>query len=255
MLLTTILIFIGLSIFLVWYFLSHEHGEKGPIGALWIVAGFGLAGAIAAGSLEQLLPKQYISTSAQGASLGLLLTTLAIGAIEESCKFLPAALFLYKKRYFEEHTDGIIYFAVAGLGFGLPENILYTIQFGTHTGLARLILTPFFHSAVTSLVGYFLIKSKIDRKSLWTVGLALLSASILHGLYDFGAFSQNVVFLVVSFMITAGVTAFMFVLFMRAGELDRAAGLAVVGTNSFCRTCGYPNPKHKLYCAHCGNRA
>lgn len=253
-LLVLLLIFIAMSVGLAWFLIAHDQGEKEPIAALWMAVGLGLLGAVAAGVLEnRLIPPGNILP---GAPTGiLLLSALGVGAIEEACKFLPLAVTLYKKPYFNEHTDGVIYFALAGLGFGLPENILYTMQFGAKTGMARLLLTPFFHAATTGLVGYFLVKRKLAGRSPWGVLLPLAGLMVLHGLYDFGLSSGSLLFAGVAIMITLGVSGGLFVAFLKGQQRDQELGLSVVGHNSFCRTCGYPNPQHHLYCVHCGKNA
>ena len=185
----------------------------------------------------------------------LLKLSMGIGLIEELCKFLPLALFIYGKRYFNEHTDGVIYFAAAGLGFGLPENIIYTLEYGAGTGILRMILTPFFHAATTAVIGYFLVRTKISGKSKLAVPLALLAIIIVHGLYDFGAFSGQPALIIMSLMITLTLSVGIFLLYMRATERDQALGMSAVGNNSFCRNCGFPNPERKLYCTRCGRHA
>jgi protease PrsW len=255
MILIIVIAFIVIAGALTWFLLSHDRGEKEPISALWIAAGFGFLGAVMAGAIENfVIPIHLIDGSGQALGL-VLVATLGVGCIEEACKFLPLAFFIYRKPYFNEHTDGIIYFVIAGLAFGVPENILYSLQFGAGVGLARIILTPLFHAATTSMVGYFLAKSKVEHQSLVKPALALVGAMLLHGFYDFGLSSKNGLLVVMSLMITIGMSAVLFLLFMRANERDRAQGLSAVGHNSFCRTCGYPNPDHKLYCTRCGQHA
>jgi RsiW-degrading membrane proteinase PrsW (M82 family) len=249
-----LLVFICVAISLAWFLLANDRGEKEPIATLWLAAGFGLVGAVAASFLENwLISANNLSPGAP--QLTLLAAALAVGVIEEGCKFVPLALFLYKKSYFNEHTDGVIYFALAGIGFGLPENILYTLQFGTKTGAVRLLMTPFFHAATTGLVGYYLIKCKLAKRSPWSVCLPLLGAMVLHGLYDFGLSSGSILYAGVSLLITLGATAGLFVAFLHAQEHDQDIGLSVVGHNAFCRSCGFPNPKHHLYCTNCGKNA
>lgn len=250
-----VIAFIAIAGSLTWFFLAHDRGEKEPVSALWAAVGFGFLGAILAGALEYfIIPARLLG--GPGPALGLLLlASLGVGLIEEVCKFLPLASFIYKKRYFNEHTDGVIYFALAGLGFGIPENILYAMQFGAGVGVTRVILTPIFHAATTGMVGYFLAQSKVDNKPLTKPAGALVGAALLHGLYDFGLASGNVLLVVMSLMITVGMSAVLFVLFMQATEADQAAGLSAVGNNSFCRICGYPNPHHNLYCQRCGQHA
>lgn len=249
-----LLLFIGIAALLAWYLIAHDRGEREPIAALWMATGFGLAGALAAGFLEGVLIPAHdlLPGTPQGAAL---IAALSVGVVEEACKFLPLAIVLYKKRYFNEHTDGVIYFALAGLGFGLPENILYTLQFGAKTGLLRVVLTPFFHAATTGMVGYFLAQRKIAGKSLIGIWPALLGAIMLHGLYDFGLLSGSTPYVLGALVITLGMSAGLFVLFLRARQQDQDRGLSVVGKNAFCRSCGFANPRHHLYCVQCGKNA
>jgi RsiW-degrading membrane proteinase PrsW (M82 family) len=180
---------------------------------------------------------------------------MLVGVIEESCKFLPLAALLYGRRYFNEHTDGVIYFALAGLGFGLPENIIYTLQDGTRAGWTRVFLTPIFHAATTGMVGYFLAKKKIGHRSILFVIMAFACAVVLHGIYDFGLLSGTPFYNDLSVAITLCLSGNLFLLFYRATAHDQDLGLSVVGHNSFCRSCGWPNPRHHLYCVHCGKNA
>ena len=106
-----LLAFVALSAGLAWYLIAHDRGEKEPIYALWIAAGLGVAGAFAAGFLEGWLVGDATFLSGETGSK-LLASALAIGIIEELCKFLPLAIWIYKKRYFNEHTDGVIYFTL-----------------------------------------------------------------------------------------------------------------------------------------------
>ena len=133
-----ILLFISLAVGLVIFLLKSDKGEREPVNALWIAAGMGILAAILAAVIEKwLIPTSNLEA---GASIGVMLPSfIGVGVIEESLKFLPLAIYIYHKKYFNEHTDGIIYFAIAGLGFGLPENILYTIQYGAKPGIGRLV--------------------------------------------------------------------------------------------------------------------
>ncbi|MEK7059322.1 MAG: PrsW family glutamic-type intramembrane protease [Patescibacteria group bacterium] len=249
-----ILTFIAIAIGLAWYLIAHDRGQKEPIAALWMATGLGVAGGLMAALLESRL------LSVDNLTLGtpqttILVSALTIGIIEEACKFLPLAFVIYKRRYFNEHTDGVIYFALAGLGCGVPENILYTIQFGTKAGMIRVLLTPFFHAATTGVVGYFLIKRKLSGRSLLGVIAPLLGVMVLHGLYDFGLIAGGFVHTAMALLITLGMSVALFVVFLRASELDQDRGLSAVGHNSFCRSCGQANPDHNLYCVHCGKNA
>lgn len=246
--------FVAIAAALALYFVKTDHGEKEPIGALWIAFGFGAVAAVAAGAIETFLLPSPQQMAGQTLS-HILLVALAIGFIEELVKFVPFALFIRNKRYFNENTDGIIYFALVGLGFGLPENILYTLHYGVSTGVGRLVITPLFHAAITGVVGYFFVRYKLGKGSLWKVAAALLGAVVLHGIYDFGLTSSILGYTVVSICITFGLTAALFGLYWHARDLDERAGISSVGHNNFCRSCGQRNTKHNLYCTQCGERA
>ncbi|HEY1645533.1 MAG TPA: PrsW family intramembrane metalloprotease [Candidatus Saccharimonadales bacterium] len=234
--------------------MKNNKGEKEPISALWIAAGFGLIGALAAVVIEkELIPLHNLLA---GSRFSVMLPSfLAVGVIEETLKFLPLAIFIYPKKYFNKHIDGIIYFAIAGLGFGLPENILYTLDYGSKAGLNRLILTPFFHAAITGMVGYFLIKAKLSKKNPLSIWPVLVFAVLVHSLYDFGLSSGTNLFTFISITITLALSTNCLNLFLKAKDLDEDAGLVAVGHNSYCRSCGHNNKAHHLYCTSCGNRA
>lgn len=249
-----IISFVAIAVGLTWFLLANDHGEKEPIGMLWLAVFLGALGSVAALLLERWIIDA--KTLLPGSSvMALASATLMIGIIEEACKFGPLAFIIYNKRYFNEHTDGIIYFALAGLGFGLPENILYTLQYGTKTGLLRIFLTPLFHAGLTAIVGYFLIKKKLNGGSIVGVIGALALAMILHAVYDFGLLSDIHLMTGVSVLITLLTTVSMFALYVRATELDQRMGLSSVGHNTYCRSCGNPNPKKYLYCTKCGKNA
>lgn len=246
--------FVGLALWLAWFLVSRDRGEREPVMALWLAVGVGLAGAVMAGFLESWLVSGDSLLPTSDYSI-ILLGALSVAVIEEVCKFLPLAVLIYNRRYFNEHTDGVIYFALAGLGFGLPENILYTLQYGGEAGKLRLILTPLFHAAATGLVGYFLARKKLAKKSPMGVIMPLTAVILLHGLYDFGLIAATNLSLLMSLSITLGLSAGLFAAYLLATQRDQKFGLSAVGHNNFCRACGWPNKQHHLYCVHCGQRA
>jgi len=247
-----IITFLAMAAGFALYLVRRDRGEHEPVGALWMAFGLGFLAVAAAAFLEL----KYANPTTDFESWwDLTVIALGIGAIEELCKAVPLALYLYRKRYFNEHTDGVIYFALAGLGFGLPENVLYTLSYGARAGLARIILTPLFHAATTAIIGYMLARVKIGKQPVYKLVLAIIGVVLLHSLYDFGLLSGNGVLALLSIALTAGLTASLFMLFIKAKHLDEAMGLSSVGNNSFCRSCGQPNPKHNLYCSRCGKRA
>jgi len=251
-----ILSFIAIGSLLVWYFLRHDHGRQLPVESLWIAFGFGILGIIAAGFLEVILFPKTFWVSPQAVSLsGRFFFFLGVGALEETAKFLPLALFIYKKPYFKEHTDGVIYFAICGLTFGLFENILYTMSFGAKVGIARLVITPFLHAATTSILGFYLMSMKLDPAFRKKFVLACIVIPLMHGVYDFGLSSGILQLAVLSLMITLLLTLGLFLYFMEANVLDKAMPVSIASTaHNFCSSCGRPNTDHSIFCEYCGRR-
>jgi len=231
--------------------MKGDRGSKEPRSALIGAAGFGILACAAAVWAEYLIMPSPTRAFTIG---GLFIASLGVGLVEEAAKFVPMALFIYKKPYFNEHTDGVIYFAIVGLTFGLLENLAYLFIYskrlggGELTGIFRLIVLFFFHAASTGIVGYYLAKAKIQKKSLWRPIIALVTVMTIHGLYNFLFFysafiyattlspSQNQLALVVAGMvggliISALLNTFLFLYYSRARQWDFSVGLAADSKN------------------------
>lgn len=179
--------FVFAASLLVWYFLRSDKGPKEPRAALATAAGFGVLAIGVSVWAESFLPNP---TSIVITIASLFAVSMMIGLIEETSKFSFLALFIKKKSYFNEHTDGIIYFGIAGLTFGLIENFAYAFLYqdrlgGDLTGFFRLGILLFFHAAATGIVGYYFAKSKLQRQSRAKPLIALGAMIFIHGVYNF----------------------------------------------------------------------
>jgi RsiW-degrading membrane proteinase PrsW (M82 family) len=242
--LISVLLFVATSALLVWFFVKNDRGPKEPLGALVAAAGFGLvAVALAAWAELLFLPDP---TSNTHTTLTLFFISLMVGSFEELAKFTPLALFIRNKSYFNEHTDGVIYFGIAGLTFGFVENLLYLFfnNEGGMVGIFRLIILFFFHAAATGIVGYYFAKAKIQHRSLLKPILALATLTVVHGIYDFlffyasssaqrgyASFSENTLALIAlatvsGLVISALLNTFLFLYYRRAKQWDASIGLA-----------------------------
>jgi len=111
--------------------------------------------------------------------------------IEEFTK--PLALRLKSVRYnLDELEDGLIYGAVAGLGFSATENLLYGYSFLSEGIIAFLILMAvrsfggcLLHASATALTGYGYGKTVMRHSSLFGVLPYFILAIFLHGFYNF----------------------------------------------------------------------
>jgi protease PrsW len=212
-------------ILVVRFFIKHDSGPKEPKKALRLTILFGILAIILAIGISYLL--EYFKIAADplkisGPGFSLLASVIIFALVEEAAKFLPMAFWLRSKPYFEEVTDGVIYFALVGFTFGTIENLLYAGSYGSGVGILRMVMMLYFHGAVSAIVGYFFAKGIIYKKR-WTDGLiALAGAACLHGIYNYCAFSAGSgdIWLVFALLLSATLNSLMFWLFYKAQVTD-----------------------------------
>lgn len=103
---------------------------------------------------------------------------------EELCKFLLLFLFCIRMAAFDEEMDGLVYGAVASLGFATIENVLYVSKYGFGTAVVRAITAVPAHASFGIMMGYFLVKWKSTRRTGFLLK-ALLVPIALHTVYNF----------------------------------------------------------------------
>jgi len=96
------------------------------------------------------------------------------------------------KRGLDELEDGLIYGAVAGLGFSATENLLYGYSFLSKSLLIFFILMTIrsiggclLHSSATSLTGYGYGKSIMKKTSFLRILPFFILAILVHAFYNF----------------------------------------------------------------------
>jgi RsiW-degrading membrane proteinase PrsW (M82 family) len=130
--------------------------------------------------------------------------------VEESAKALILFIFFFfKKDEFDGVIDGIVYAAMAGLGFAMTENIQYygkAVMEGGGGGLTfvfilRGALAPFSHPMFTSLTGIGLGLARQSRSTVVkciTPVLGLLAAIAMHSIWN----GSGVIFGGIAFFLT-----------------------------------------------------
>jgi len=96
------------------------------------------------------------------------------------------------KRGLDELEDGLIYGAVAGLGFSATENLLYGYSFISRSLMMFFVLMVIrsvggclLHASATSLTGYGYGKSIMKKTSFLCILPFFILAILVHGLYNF----------------------------------------------------------------------
>ncbi len=113
---------------------------------------------------------------------------------EEFFKFLVITLYASRHKEFDEPMDGIVYGAVASLGFATLENILYVSSGGLGVAIMRAVTAVPAHAFMGAIAGYYVGQAKFNPARRGTLLLTgYVSAVILHGLYDAGLLSARAV--------------------------------------------------------------
>jgi RsiW-degrading membrane proteinase PrsW (M82 family) len=247
---------IGVAILFIRYLLDQNRGAKEPPKIIGLAIALGVIAIVASYFLENWLvnPKLLTLGPRQLSTAATFHNSLLVGLIEEGTKSLPLAFFIYRRKYFNTLTDGIIYFGISGMIFGLIENIKYALTLGEAAGIGKVITGPYIHAGFAVLIGWTLARRKVLHRSWWLVVAGFIAALGLHGLYDFGLLEGNGWTALMSLFITVAINVNIFILLRSSQKEDGKLGLAAVGLNYYCRNCGAPNPQRFLYCTTCGQK-
>ncbi len=105
---------------------------------------------------------------------------------EELLKFLVVVGYCARLRTFDERMDGMVYGAVASLGFAAMENVLYVAHANLSLAVTRAFTAVPCHAFLGAIMGYYVGQGRFDSKHRlrWqATGLGVVI--LLHGLYDF----------------------------------------------------------------------
>jgi len=124
-------------------------------------------------------------------------TIIVAPLVEEITK----GIFLFvivANRKFDNLTDGIVYGGAIGLGFGMTENFLYFISYGTTVSdwiaivIIRTLFSAVMHCVATAIFGAFLGNAKFKGKNKFLLSLAGLSIAIfIHFAWNFSVSFQS----------------------------------------------------------------
>jgi len=167
-----------------------------------------IARALGFASSEEAL---FIDISIQGLSY-----IFFFALSEELLKFIPMALHIYGKSYFNDVIDGVIYFALAGLAFGVFETFFYGLSYGgTGIVLLRLVFVLFLHAGTTAIAGYSFAKYTFGSHKAWQLAASFMAAVLLHTFYNLFISSGSMLVLI-GMAISLFTSSMIFVLYYRA---------------------------------------
>lgn len=133
--------------------------------------------------IELLLSEVILESLADPFAL-FLYVLIGIALVEESSKFATIRLLPYRSPHLNELMDGIVYGAVAGLGFATPENIMYVLSSGLLVAILRALLSVPGHALWGATIGYYLAAVKFGGRR-WLIVKGWGISILLHAVFDF----------------------------------------------------------------------
>lgn len=131
---------------------------------------------------------------------------------EELSKFFFLRVFAFRKKEFNEPFDGIVYSVMISMGFATLENVIYSFSGGFSSTMLRMFTAVPLHASCAILMGYFVGLAKFRSAPALYMFLGVIFAVMLHGIYDFFLFMNDIPALaVVAFASLGGGVALSFI--------------------------------------------
>ena len=206
LLLTMTLLPSALIMFYIYKMDSHDK-EPGKLLALLFFMG-AVPTVICALITESIGGKMLDNMQLKNQTLYYFIEAFIIVAIsEEGFKLLYLWAISWKNKNFNYLFDGIVYSVFVSMGFATIENIEYVLfNGGTSTAIIRAVTAIPGHATFSIFMGYYYGLAKLNAvrgdKKLRNRNmiLTLLVPVLLHGFYDFCAFTSNVWMSIVLFV-------------------------------------------------------
>ena len=185
----------------MWYFYHRDKYEPEPKKKIIKIFFLGAVMVIPAAIVETIL-LSGLNAIISGIINIFIMSFIIIAPTEELLKFVAVRWWIYRSSEFDEVMDGIVYTVAASLGFATIENILYVLQHGIGTGIARAFFAIPGHAFFGALMGYYIGRAKFNKeKEKKFIVKGVLLAIFLHGPYDFLLFTKTVLALLVIVLI------------------------------------------------------
>lgn len=167
---------------LIFFLDKHERETFKP---LVLTFGLGMLSAIPALGL-QILASNLGLDPTENLWYLLLDVFIIVALSEEIVKFTMLMAYPYRRSFFNEPMDGIVYAIMVGMGFAVVENIMYAYNHGIETVIVRAFTAVPAHAIFAVFMGYFIGLSKFHPLSKWRlIGFGFFIAVLVHGIYDF----------------------------------------------------------------------
>lgn len=201
---------------MVWLYFLLKEDRRCPEPRHMIALAF-IAGAL---SVPLVLPLERLAIFTLPAGIPVI---IAWASIEETVKYLLAAIVVLWRRSVDESLDLVIYMMTVALGFAALENALFLIApfsggnmlEGLLTGNLRFVGSTLLHVVASATIGFTLAfsfrKGRIVRITIASFGLILAIA--LHALFNFLIIDGSGSFTLLAFLFVWSGAVVVFALF------------------------------------------
>lgn len=197
------LIFLSLFFPFLWFYYFYRKDPE-PEPKAWLCLAFFL-GVLA--TLPSYFFQTLIVEIGITAEKFFTLNHLLSAFFEELFKFLFVWLIIFRKSVFDQPIDAIVYLAASAFGFAALENLLSYLSYLKEgldfspwfAGFIRFVGANFLHILASSMLAFGYAESIATRR-LWPFTFSLLSATIIHFLYNILVLSGNFVVHVLPFL-------------------------------------------------------
>ena len=207
---------IPMAIYLVviWWF---DRYDREPFKLLLVNYMWGAVGAILFALIGSLIFSVILSGFISSEEKLSFLGTIATAPIVEEITKGAFLLITVRNRKFDNMTDGIVYGGAIGLGFGMTENFLYFISYGTNITnwiaivIIRTLFSAVMHCVATAAFGAFLgyAKFKGRKHRIIFPFIGILLAIVIHFSWNLSVSFESTAILGFIFMI---ITIVMFII-------------------------------------------
>jgi len=176
----------------IFFYLFDRH-DREPIRILLKVFLMGILSVIPTIFIENILSNFNVFPGILGVGYT---AFIVAGLTEEFIKRQVVLKSVYFNPVFNEKLDGIVYCAIAALGFATIENVMYVVfRFADveSIGFYRAIISVPAHMLFAVTMGYYMSLAKFaatQKESQFYFKKALIVPAILHGIFDFILMSQ-----------------------------------------------------------------
>ena len=196
----------SIYLFLIWRLDRYEREPFGKVVKhfLWGAIGAVIFGLIIS-SFLLFSTKLFISSI----SINSFIAAVIIAPFAEEIVKSAYLFNTYRKDYFDNLTDGLVYGGAIGLGFGMTENLMYFSMYNDTFSqwitivITRSIFSAVMHAIATATVGAFLAKAKFstdNKKRKYSImGLGL--AMFFHAMWNFSLSFEFTYLIGILFMI------------------------------------------------------